>query len=116
MAGRIGFRTLPLATNTLCDGGYAIRMTRFRISSTTWPLPLPRCGVDGELRLELNCNGAVNQAKLPRGSRLRWPTALPQPYDVGNEEYGSWEYDLHSTPEDPTIYAAAVWEAADTTS
>src|SRR5208283_5272697 len=27
---------------------------------------------------------------------------------VGNEEYGSWEYDLHSTPNDPTIYAAAV--------
>jgi alpha-L-arabinofuranosidase len=27
---------------------------------------------------------------------------------VGNEEYGSWETDLHSTPHDPTIYAAAV--------
>jgi hypothetical protein len=27
---------------------------------------------------------------------------------VGNEEYGSWETDLHSTPNDPTIYAAAV--------
>ncbi len=27
---------------------------------------------------------------------------------VGNEEYGNWETDLHSTPNDPTIYAAAV--------
>jgi alpha-L-arabinofuranosidase len=27
---------------------------------------------------------------------------------VGNEEYGTWETDLHSTPNDPTIYAAAV--------
>jgi hypothetical protein len=27
---------------------------------------------------------------------------------VGNEEYGSWETDLHSTPHDPTTYAAAV--------
>jgi len=27
---------------------------------------------------------------------------------VGNEEYGSWETDLHPTPHDPTIYAAAV--------
>jgi len=27
---------------------------------------------------------------------------------VGNEDYGSWETDLHSTPNDPTIYAAAV--------
>jgi hypothetical protein len=27
---------------------------------------------------------------------------------VGNEEYGNWENDLHSTPNDPTIYAAAV--------
>jgi hypothetical protein len=27
---------------------------------------------------------------------------------VGNEEYGNWETDLHSTAHDPTIYAAAV--------
>ncbi len=27
---------------------------------------------------------------------------------VGNEEYGNWETDLHSTPNDPTIYASAV--------
>ena len=27
---------------------------------------------------------------------------------VGNEEYGTWETDLHSTPHDPTTYAAAV--------
>lgn len=27
---------------------------------------------------------------------------------VGNEEYGSWEYDLHSSQHDPTTYADAV--------
>ncbi len=27
---------------------------------------------------------------------------------VGNEEYGSWETDLHSAPNNPTTYAAAV--------
>jgi hypothetical protein len=27
---------------------------------------------------------------------------------VGNEEYGNWETDLHSTPNDPSIYASAV--------
>ena len=27
---------------------------------------------------------------------------------VGNEEYGSWEYDLHSSQHDPTTYAGAV--------
>ncbi|MGO9775675.1 MAG: hypothetical protein ACLQGT_10265 [Terracidiphilus sp.] len=27
---------------------------------------------------------------------------------VGNEEYGSWETDLHSSPHNPTTYAAAV--------
>ena len=27
---------------------------------------------------------------------------------VGNEEYGSWEADLHSSPHNPTTYAAAV--------
>ena len=29
---------------------------------------------------------------------------------VGNEVYGSWEYDLHTKPNDPTTYAAAVVE------
>ncbi len=29
-------------------------------------------------------------------------------WTVGNEEYGSWEYDLHAVPHDPTTYAAAV--------
>ena len=27
---------------------------------------------------------------------------------VGNEEYGSWEYDLHAKPHDPATYASAV--------
>ena len=29
-------------------------------------------------------------------------------YTVGNEVYGSWEYDLHAKPHDPTTYATAV--------
>ncbi|MBV8582909.1 MAG: hypothetical protein JO241_02855 [Candidatus Eremiobacteraeota bacterium] len=29
-------------------------------------------------------------------------------WTVGNEEYGSWEYDLHPVPHDPHTYAAAV--------
>jgi hypothetical protein len=29
-------------------------------------------------------------------------------WTVGNEEYGSWEYDLHAVPHDPGTYAAAV--------
>jgi hypothetical protein len=29
-------------------------------------------------------------------------------WTVGNEEYGSWEYDLHAKPHDPTTYADAV--------
>jgi hypothetical protein len=32
----------------------------------------------------------------------------PSHITVGNEEYGSWETDLHSTPNDPTIYANSV--------
>jgi len=43
-----------------------------------------------------------------------WVTAAladgitPSHMTVGNEEYGSWEYDLHSTKNDPTTYASAV--------
>lgn len=29
-------------------------------------------------------------------------------WTVGNEEYGGWEYDLHSSPHDPRTYAAAM--------
>jgi hypothetical protein len=29
-------------------------------------------------------------------------------WTVGNEEFGSWEYDLHASPHDPTTYANAV--------
>ena len=29
-------------------------------------------------------------------------------WTVGNEEYGNWEYDLHSNPHDPMTYAEAV--------
>jgi hypothetical protein len=29
-------------------------------------------------------------------------------WTVGNEEFGSWEVDLHSTPHDPSTYAAAM--------
>jgi hypothetical protein len=32
-------------------------------------------------------------------------------YTVGNEVYGSWEYDLHAVPHDPASYAAAVGSA-----
>ncbi|MGB6729444.1 MAG: hypothetical protein WBE74_26350 [Terracidiphilus sp.] len=32
----------------------------------------------------------------------------PSHMTVGNEEYGSWETDLHAKPNDPTTYAAAV--------
>jgi hypothetical protein len=33
-------------------------------------------------------------------------------YTIGNEVYGSWEYDLHSKPHDPTTYASAVGTAS----
>ena len=32
----------------------------------------------------------------------------PSHVTVGNENYGSWELDLHSNPHDPTTYANAV--------
>jgi hypothetical protein len=58
-------------------------------------------------------NAACNAGGEP-SEAAAWVTAAladgitPSHMTVGNEEYGSWEYDLHSTPNDPTIYAAAV--------
>jgi hypothetical protein len=97
-------------TNTLCDGGYADPNDTF--SNFVNDLAVP-ANLDVALTANYGSNASCNGGGEP-SEAAAWVTAAlaagitPSHMTVGNEEYGSWEYDLHSTPNDPTIYAAAV--------
>ncbi|HUB51604.1 MAG TPA: hypothetical protein VL986_05635 [Terracidiphilus sp.] len=69
------------------------------------------------LDLALTANYGTNEACNGGGDpneAAAWVTAAladgvtPSHMTVGNEEYGSWETDLHAKPNDPTTYAGAV--------
>ncbi len=98
------------ATNSECDGGYADANDTF--SNFVNDVAVP-ANLDVALTANYGSNGTCNGGGEP-SEAAAWVTAAladgitPSHMTVGNEEYGSWEYDLHSTPNDPTIYAAAV--------
>jgi hypothetical protein len=98
------------ATNTLCDGGYADPNDTFSNFVNDMAAPT---NLDVALTANYGSNSTCNGGGEP-SEAAAWVTAAladgitPSHMTVGNEEYGSWEYDLHSTPNDPTIYAAAV--------
>ena len=98
------------ATNTECNGGYADGNDTFANFVNDMALP---ANLDVALTANYGSNSACNGGGEP-SEAAAWATAAlaagitPSHVTVGNEEYGSWEYDLHSTPNDPTIYAAAV--------
>ncbi len=97
-------------TNALCDGGYADSHDTFSnfVSDMAKPASL-----DVALTANYGSNAACTAGGDP-SEAAAWVTAAlaagitPSHMTVGNEEYGSWEYDLHSTKNDPTIYAAVV--------
>ncbi len=70
-------------------------------------------GLDVALTADYGTNPACNGGGEP-SEAAAWVTAAladgitVSHMTVGNEEYGNWEEDLHSTANDPTIYAAAV--------
>ena len=98
------------ATNSECDGGYADANDTFSNFVNDMAVP---ANLDVALTANYGSNGTCNGGGEP-SEAAAWVTAAladgitPSHMTVGNEEYGSWEYDLHSTPNDPTIYAAAV--------
>ena len=98
------------ATNTLCDSGYADPNDTFLNFVNDMAVP---ANLDVALTADYGSNAACNGGGDP-SEAAAWATAAlaagitPSHMTVGNEEYGSWEYDLHSTKNDPTIYAAAV--------
>jgi hypothetical protein len=98
------------STNTLCDGGYADGNDTFTNFVNDMAVP---ANLDVALTANYGSNAACTAGGDP-SEAAAWATAAlaagitPSHITVGNEEYGSWEYDLHSTKNDPTIYAAAV--------
>jgi hypothetical protein len=98
------------STNTMCDAGYADTNDTFTNFVNDLATP-------AHLDVALTANYGSNSTCTAGGDPTEaaaWATAAlaagitPSHITVGNEEYGSWEYDLHSTKNDPTIYASAV--------
>jgi hypothetical protein len=55
------------------------------------------------------CNGGGDPSEAAAWAGQAVTNGAPIHYmTVGNENYGSWEYDLHAIKHDPTTYAAAV--------
>jgi hypothetical protein len=98
------------ATNSECDGGYADANDTFSNFVNHMAVP---ANLDVALTANYGSNTTCNGGGEP-SEAAAWVTAAladgitVSHSTVGNEEYGSWEYDLHSTPNDPAIYAAAV--------
>src|SRR5271170_5764522 len=98
------------ATNSECDGGYTDANDTFSNFVNDMANP---ANLDVALTANYGSNATCNGGGEP-SEAAAWVTAAladnitVSHMTVGNEEYGSWEYDLHSTPNDPTIYAAAV--------
>ena len=98
------------ANNSQCNGGYSDSNDTFSNFVNDMAVP---ANLDVALTADYGSNAACTAGGDP-SEAAAWATAAlaagitPSHMTVGNEEYGNWEYDLHSTKNDPTIYAAAV--------
>jgi hypothetical protein len=98
-------------SNSLCAGGYANSNDTFDNFMQQFAVPA-HLSVSVTLNYGSNiaCNAGgdpteaaawVDYANNTKNYKVKYWT-------VGNEEYGSWEYDLHSKPHDAATYANAV--------
>ena len=98
-------------TNTLCNGGYFDSNSTFDNFMQDVALPAK---VDVAVTLDYGSNAACNAGGDPTEAAAWVSYANTQKnygikyWTVGNEVYGSWEYDLHPKAHDATTYAAAV--------
>jgi len=98
------------ADNSMCNGGYADPNDTFANFLADMVVP---ASLDVALTADYGSNAACTAGGDPTEAAA-WAAAavtagIPASHmTVGNEEYGSWEYDLHNPPNDPTTYAAAV--------
>jgi hypothetical protein len=103
------------ASNTLCQGlplAPVSEMSNAQFSTVAADLIIPG-GLDLALTADYGTNSTCTGPGDP-AEAAAWVTAAladgvsVSHVTVGNEEYGSWEEDLHSIPNDPTTYANAV--------
>jgi len=98
-------------TNTLCDQGYLNANDTFDNFMQDIAIPATlNVAITVNYGSNASCSGPgdpteaaawVTYSNVTKNYGVKWWT-------VGNEEYGSWEYDLHSPAHDPTTYANAV--------
>jgi hypothetical protein len=98
------------ATNSECANGYTDANDTFLNFVNDLADP---ANLDVALTANYGSNAACDGGGEPSEAAAWVAAALADGITVshmtvGNEEYGSWEYDLHSTKNDPTTYAAAV--------
>lgn len=95
---------------SLCNGGYADEYSTFDAMMQDVAIPAK---LDVAITVNYGSDAACTGPGTP-SEAAAWVTyALNKNYNVpywtvGNEVYGSWEYDLHTIPNDPTTYANAV--------
>ncbi|MBD5654186.1 MAG: hypothetical protein IAI50_03270 [Candidatus Eremiobacteraeota bacterium] len=98
-------------TAALCDGGYGNPNSTFDNFETDVAQPAK---LDVAITLNYGSNGACNAGGDPTEAAGWVDYANNQKHygikywTVGNEVYGSWEYDLHSPAHDSATYANAV--------
>jgi hypothetical protein len=97
-------------TNTSCNGGYTNANSKFDNFMTDVAKP---ANLDVAVTLNYGSNAACNGGGDPTEAAAWVSEAKSKGYGVkywtvGNEVYGSWEYDLHAIKNDPTTYAAAL--------
>jgi len=102
--------TFHWQTNSECNGGYVDANASFDDFFADIVKPhAPDVAVTVDYGSNAACNGGGDPAEaaawvayaLAHGDKVSHWT-------VGNEVYGSWEYDLHAAPHDATTYANAV--------
>ena len=98
-------------TNTLCQGGYANPNSTFDNFMRDLVEPAK---LTASITLNYGSNAACNAGGDP-SEAAAWVDYANNTqrygikyWTVGNEVYGSWEYDLHNPSHDPTTYANAV--------
>jgi hypothetical protein len=97
-------------TNSLCAGGYSDVNSTFDNFMQQVAVP---AALDVAVTLNYGSNAACNGGGDPTEAAAWVAEAKNAGYPVhtwtvGNEVYGSWEYDLHAKPNNPATYASAV--------
>jgi hypothetical protein len=96
--------------NASCNNGYTATNSTFDNFMTDIAKP---ANLDVAITLDYGSNAACNAGGDPTEAAAWVSEAKSKSYGikywtVGNEEYGSWEYDLHSSPHNPATYASAL--------